>query len=58
MTLKNANLEDFVISGDSRLLNQDGTPAPVLHQYEYQPTLNLKAIMSPVPAGAEKRYGE
>lgn len=42
MTLKNADISPFTIDEDGRLLNLDGSPAPVLHQYEFQPDLISK----------------
>jgi hypothetical protein len=37
MTLKNADARGFNFDGDHRLLNDDGRPAPVLHQYDFHP---------------------
>jgi hypothetical protein len=39
MTLKNAAAESFVLDEYGKLLNFDGSPAPVLHQYDFHPIL-------------------
>jgi hypothetical protein len=47
MTLKNADIGAFRMDKEGRLLNLDGNPAPVLHQYDFHPDL----------AGGIKREG-
>jgi hypothetical protein len=42
MTLKHAAAESFDFDGDGKLLNLDGSPAPVLHQYDFHPILQPK----------------
>jgi hypothetical protein len=42
MTLKHAAPESFVFDGNGKLLNLDGSPAPVLHQYDFHPILKPK----------------
>jgi hypothetical protein len=42
MTLKNADARTFAFDDDGRLLNEDGKPAPVLHQYDFHPDLFSK----------------
>jgi hypothetical protein len=42
MTLKHAAAESFVLDAYGKLLNLDGTPAPVLHQYDFHPILKPK----------------
>jgi len=37
ITLKNADAGTFVTDTEGRLLNDDGRPAPVLHQYDFHP---------------------
>jgi hypothetical protein len=37
MTLKNALSESLVLDKNGQLLNFDGSPAPVLHQYDFHP---------------------
>jgi hypothetical protein len=37
MTLKNADARAFRFDDEGRLLNDDGRPAPVLHQYDFHP---------------------
>jgi hypothetical protein len=39
MTLKNADIKMHGMDGESRILNMDGHPAPVLHQYDFHPIL-------------------
>ena len=39
MTLKNADSRAFQWDAAGRLLNADGNPAPVLHQYDFHPAL-------------------
>jgi hypothetical protein len=39
MTLKNADIGALRRDGAGRLLNGDGNPAPVLHQYDFHPAL-------------------
>ncbi len=42
MTLKNAAMESCVFDGNGALLNLDGSPAPVLHQYDFHSILKRK----------------
>jgi len=42
MTLKNAPTESLVFDCNGAVLNQDGSPAPVLHQYDFHSTLKRK----------------
>jgi hypothetical protein len=42
MTLKNAAAESFVLDASRTLLNIDGSPTPVLHQYDFHPMLKRK----------------
>jgi len=42
MTLKHAPSGSFIFDGNERLLNLDGSPAPVLHQYDFHPILKPK----------------
>jgi hypothetical protein len=42
MTLKNAAAESFVLDEGGKLLNLDGRPVPVLHQYDFHPILKPK----------------
>jgi hypothetical protein len=44
MTLKNADPQAFVFDDDGRLLNIDGRPAPVLHQYDFHPGLQSRVM--------------
>lgn len=42
MTLKNAATDSLVFDGSGTVLNLDGSPAPVLHQYEFHSMLKRK----------------
>jgi hypothetical protein len=42
MTLKNASIDASSLDGHGHLRNLDGSPAPVLHQYDCQPLLRMK----------------
>jgi hypothetical protein len=42
MTLKNAAPDSLVFDGNGTVLNQDGSPAPVLHQYDFHLMLKGK----------------
>ena len=44
MTLKNADSRAFAFDEDGRLLNLDGRPAPVLHQYDFHPMLQSRVM--------------
>ena len=47
MTLKHENLKSFSRDETGRLLNLDATPAPVLHQYDFHPTLVGASLKQP-----------
>jgi hypothetical protein len=44
MTLKNADAGSFVFDENGSLLNLDGSPAPVLHQYDFHSLLKAKVV--------------
>jgi hypothetical protein len=42
MTLKNAATESLMFGGNGAVLNQDGSPTPVLHQYDFHEMLKRR----------------
>jgi hypothetical protein len=42
MTLKNAPSGSLIFDGHGAVLNQDGSPTPVLHQYDFHSMLKKK----------------